>query len=160
MASVISVPKPGKPLNEGNSYRPITLLSPVVQVLETLVLPFLKNSLPLADHQHGFRQNRSTTTALCEQSTTITDGLNSKRTPERSIMVALDLSKAFDTVSHTTLLQDVQDPSLPNTIKRWLSIYMADCQSYLEYRSAHSTLRSNKQRASPLLFTFLIRFAY
>ena len=62
LGKIIAVCKPGKPLNEGSSYWSVTLLSPVVKVLEALVLPFHKNSLPLADHQYGFRQNRSTTT--------------------------------------------------------------------------------------------------
>lgn len=38
----------------------------------------------------------------------IAGGLNSARPSKRSIMVALlDLSKAFDTVSHDTLLSDI-----------------------------------------------------
>lgn len=32
------------------------------------------------------------------------DGLNQKRRCERTIMVAVDLSKSFDTVSHVTLV--------------------------------------------------------
>ena len=69
LGKTIPVPKPGQSLHEASSYRPITLLSPVVTVLEALVLSFLKNSL----HQHG------SLWPLCELSTTIADVLNSKR---------------------------------------------------------------------------------
>ena len=42
--------KSGKPLNDGSSYRLITLLYPVVKVLEALVMSSLKHSLSLADY--------------------------------------------------------------------------------------------------------------
>ena len=104
--------------NQGSSYRPITLLSPVVKVLEATILPFLKDHIPLHEHQHGVRPGHNTTTALCEISTFITEGLNSTRPVQRSILVALDLSKAFDMVDHA-ILKDIYDTTLPNTIKRW-----------------------------------------
>ena len=112
----------------------------------------------MADHQHGFRAGHSTTTALCEITTAIMDGLNSKRPHHRTVVVALDLSKAFDTVCHTKLLQDIYDSTLPNVYKRWLANYMAGRQSYVEFRNSKSALRRNKQGVpqggvlSPLLF--------
>ena len=101
---IILIPKPGKPSNQGSSYRPITLLSPVVKILEAMILPFLKDHLPRHEHQHGFR---AATTALCEISTFITEGLNSTRPAQRSVLVALDISKAFDMVDHAILLKDI-----------------------------------------------------
>ena len=53
LGEIIAVPKTGQPINEGSLYRPITLLFSVVKILEALILPFLKDSLALADHQHG-----------------------------------------------------------------------------------------------------------
>ncbi|XP_050320929.1 uncharacterized protein LOC126753468 [Bactrocera neohumeralis] len=49
----------------------------------------------------------------------IVRGLNQKPPCERTILVALDLSKAFDTVNHTTLLQDIEKTTLPPGLKRW-----------------------------------------
>ena len=40
---------------------------------------------------------------------TASHGLNSKQQHHRTIVVALQLTKAFDTVSHTKLLQDIYD---------------------------------------------------
>ena len=162
LGKIIPVPKPGKSPSQGSSYRPITLVSPVVKVLEALMLPTLKEHLPMADHQHGFRAGRSTTTALCELTTAIADGLNGKRPHERTILVALDLSKAFDTVCHTTLLRDILESDLPPLHTRWLSNYMAGRQSYVEFRDARSRLRKNKLGVpqggvlSPLLFNYYI----
>ena len=62
----VSQLKPGKPVNKGESYRPITLLSPVVKTLKALLLPTFPHHLVLADHQHGLRKVHRTTTALSD----------------------------------------------------------------------------------------------
>ena len=79
---------------------------------------------PLANHQRGFRQGHSTTTALCEITSRINNGLNSVAPQERTIVTVIDHSKAFDTVSHVTLLHDVYLTSLPNTMNRWIANYL------------------------------------
>jgi hypothetical protein len=64
-AEVIMMPKPGKNLSEVESYRPISLLSLMLKLLENLILQRLeaiseeKHLVPT--HQFGFRKNRSTT---------------------------------------------------------------------------------------------------
>jgi hypothetical protein len=63
-ALVIPVLKPGKPADQGASYRPISLISPVVKILERLLLPDLTSSFTLSPSQHGFRSDHSTITAL------------------------------------------------------------------------------------------------
>ncbi|XP_075167936.1 uncharacterized protein LOC142240107 [Haematobia irritans] len=72
-------------------------------ILEAILLPYITEHLMLAEHQHGFHSGKSMTTALCVLTANIAEGLNSKRAHKRSILVALDLSKAFDTVNHNTL---------------------------------------------------------
>ena len=162
VGKIIPVHKQGKPNDQGESYRPITLLSPVVKILEALVLPHLIEHLPLADHQHGFRSGRSTTSALCELTTHIAAGINQKRPHLRTIAVALDLSKAFDTVNHALLLKDLSETSLPNTIKRWLAVYMSGRQSFVSFRDRTSKYRKLKQGVpqggvlSPILFNFYV----
>jgi len=52
-----------KPVEKEPSCRPICSLSPGDKVLERLILPFLTYSLPLVPCQHGFRRQRSMTTA-------------------------------------------------------------------------------------------------
>ena len=63
---IIPLLKPGKPSDEGKSYRPVSLLSPLAKILEALLQPTILQSVDLADHQHGFRKGRSTVTAMHE----------------------------------------------------------------------------------------------
>ena len=62
IAQVITILKPGKPLNEVTSYRPISLLPVLSKVFEKLLLQRLKSILPeiIPDFQFGFRERHST----------------------------------------------------------------------------------------------------
>jgi len=157
-ARIVPILKPGKPVEEGASYRPISLLCPAAKILEALLLPELSLHFTLADHQHGFRQHRSTTTALTEITTVISDNLNSKRPHLRTIVVALDLSKAFDMVDLGILLSDILNSTLPTHIKRFLSSYLNGRRAYVEFRNSKSKHRKLKMGVpqggvlSPILF--------
>ena len=78
LAKIVPILKPQKDPNDGNSYRPISLLSPIVKTLEKLILPSLTNNIPDLDFQHGFKTNHSTTTALHKINHTIAEGFNKK----------------------------------------------------------------------------------
>ncbi|GAB0099134.1 hypothetical protein DMENIID0001_149740 [Sergentomyia squamirostris] len=157
-ARVIPILKPGKPANRGSSYRPISLLSPLAKVMESTLLSWLKCNFQLADHQHGFRELHSTTTALQIIQKKISDGLNQKKPCARSILVALDLSKAFDTVPLDQLLEDIHNTTLPAQIKRWLHGYLTGRLTSVEFRNKRSGARVLRQGVpqggvlSPLLF--------
>ena len=56
-AKIIPIPKPNKSVNEGSSYRPISLLSPIAKTLEKIILPSLSDNIPQNISQHGFKSN-------------------------------------------------------------------------------------------------------
>ena len=157
-AKIIALLKPGKPANKGSSYRPVSLLSPPAKILEALILPYLTDSIELADHQHGFRKGRSTLTALQSIRDHIDQGLNKKRPAHRTVSVAIDLSKAFDTVDHHILLRDINNLPLDVHIKRFLCGYLRGRQTYVLFRNSTSKYRKMKQGVpqggvlSPILF--------
>ena len=93
---VIPIPKPGKYLSQGTSYRPISLLCPAAKVLKALILPSINEFLSPAKDQHGFRPRHSTTSALLQLQP---PGFNQRKPPHRTVCVAIDLTAAFDTVS-------------------------------------------------------------
>ena len=155
---IIPLLKPGKSASEGKSYRPISLLSPAAKILESLLLPTISDSIQFAQHQHGFMKGRSTNTALHEISEHITKGLNIKRPVDRTVLVALDLSRAFDTVNHDILLTDISKLNLNANIKRFLCAYLRGRCTYVEFRGSKSKYRKMKQGVpqggvlSPILF--------
>ena len=142
---IIPLLKPAKPADQGTSFRPVTILPPPVKILEALLLPAVNESIQLADHQHGFRKGRSTTTALNTVNNHINKGLNMKKTVHRTVSVAIDLSLAFDTVDHQLLLQDINALPLNGHIKRFLCAYLRGCQTYVYFRGSNSSFRKVKQ---------------
>ena len=155
---IIPLSKPNKPADKGPSYRPISLLSPSAKILEAILHPDIRNAVNFAEHQHGFRKGRSTTTALQGLKNKITEGLNRKKPVHRTVVVAIDLSKAFDTVDHELLLKDIMDLQLNDHIKRFLCAYLRGRQTYVVFRGAKSKFRKVKQGVpqggvlSPTLF--------
>ena len=54
--------------------------------------------------QHGYKAQYPTVTALHTLNNTVAKGFNQMASPARTITVALDMSKAFDTVNTHTLI--------------------------------------------------------
>ena len=123
-AIIIALLKAGKPASLGTSYRPISLLSPTAKVLERLLLPILNEHLHTVPTQHGFRPQRSTTTALLPIAHSISSGFNQRKPPRRTVSLGIDFSKAFDTVPHDLLLERLMETTLPSNVLRWLSCYL------------------------------------
>ena len=133
---IIPLLKPKKPADEGPSFRPISPLSPAAKILEKLILPLLQESISFAPHQHGFLKGRSTLTALQGMTDHIKTGLNKKKPADRTVLVAIDLSKAFDTVDHEILINDIVKLPLNDTLQRFLIAYLRGRQTYVEFRGA------------------------
>ena len=84
-----------------NNYRPISLLITMSKVLEKLVYKrtysFLNNTRQIYDSQYGFRSKHSCEHAIQELVGKILKG---QELGKSMLAVFLDLSKAFDTISH------------------------------------------------------------
>ena len=107
---------------------------------------------------HGFRKGRSTTTALQSILDHINNGLNRKKPVHRTVSVAIDLSRAFDTVDHQILLDDINQLNLNDYIKKFLCSYLRGRLTYVMFRNSKSKYRKVKQSVpqggvlSPVLF--------
>ena len=92
-------------LKTTKNYRPVSLLSVVNKIFKKLVnnriVDHLEKSGFFSDFQYGFRSSRSTADLL----TVVSDRAFHKSGTTRA--VALDISKAFDRVSHAGLLHKV-----------------------------------------------------
>ena len=138
LAKIIPIPKPNKDPNLGTSYRPISLLSPIAKTMEKILLPYITSNIPPVKHQHGFKSLHSTTTALHQITNQIVKGFNQKQPPERTIVVSLDLSKAFDTVNIHNLIQKLQQTNIPNLIKKFVANYIKGRKGYTLYQGSKS----------------------
>ncbi|MCP4460940.1 MAG: reverse transcriptase family protein [Cytophagales bacterium] len=102
MAHIVPVHKKGSK-SEVQNYRPISLTSLVVKVLERMVRDELMSRCDhrLDPRQHGFLPNKSCTTQLVEFCDSLSLSLNKNI---RSDVIYFDFAKAFDSVNHDIIL--------------------------------------------------------
>ena len=116
LANIVPIPKPNKDTNKGTSYRPISLLSVIAKTLEKSLLPYITANIPNTPMQHGYKTQHYTVTALHTLNNTVAKGFNQMAPPARTITVALDMSKAFDTINIHTLIRKLLQTNIPGTI--------------------------------------------
>ena len=99
-ANVIAIRKPGKPLDDPTSYRPISLLCCCYKLLERLLLtrlaPIFESVIP--PEQAGFRKKRNTCDQVLAHTSCIESGFQKK------LKTGAVLSAAYDTVWQAGLM--------------------------------------------------------
>ena len=102
--------KPGLPKSDLANFRPISNLNTIGKILERLALsltfPHISKSLSFSPLQSAYRKFHSTETALLELTNDIV--MESIDSDKITILTALDISAAFDTLDHITLLHRLQ----------------------------------------------------
>ncbi|UYV61189.1 hypothetical protein LAZ67_1003763 [Cordylochernes scorpioides] len=110
VARVVLLEKSGRKGNSPNDYRPLSLLVCLGKVLDSLLAQRLKHWLEsnelLSSFQHGFREGKSTTTALNEVLEGVEMGLNKGAWV---LFVALDIDGAFNSMSWNKLMRNLMD---------------------------------------------------
>ena len=124
---IVPIPKPGQP----DAKRPITLLQTASKLMERVVCDRMKYSIYISGHktpteQFGFRPARSAQHCF---STMIDLLYKAKGQKANSIVIYLDLEKAFELIDHTVLLAALAARGVQGKI-------LAYIKSYLEGRSA------------------------
>ena len=111
-------------VDDVGNYRPISLLPIISKVLEKIIsnqlMEFLESHNLLSKSQHGFRANLSTETALMKVNERIYENIDKQ---EISLLLLLDLSKAFDSVSHDILLTKCDNLNID---RFWFNDYLCD----------------------------------
>ena len=143
-AKIIPILKPNKDPHKGQSYRPISLLSPIAKLLEKIILPYITDNLPNVQHQHGFKTRHSTMTALHQLTHHISEGFNKKQPPHRTVTIALDMSKAFDTVNHYTLAAKLLNTNIPPLIIKFIFNYIRGRKAYTQLYNSQSFTKQFK----------------
>ena len=123
-ANVVPIHKKGdKHLT--NNYRPISLTSIVIKIMERIIHRQLVTALEshslLSDCQFGFRCKRSTVSLLLQ---VVHDWAQSLDRRNSTHCLFLDLAKAFDSVSHPRLLLKLEALGITDTILSWLGEFL------------------------------------
>lgn len=120
-AKLVPIPMSGCE-NMGSNYRPISLLSARLKMLEhiisTHICEFLEGNNVFSTLQHGFRGGLPTTTQLVE---TVHDFESVLDFRKQIDAIFLDFAKAFDKVPHNKLLTKTRSVLVNDTISGWLA---------------------------------------
>ena len=138
-----------------SNFRPISILVMVSKVIEKAV------SAQLTDHvrthhleewfQSAYKTHHSTETALVKVYNDILRAIDDNRSV---LLPLLDLSVAFDTVDHSTLLLRLRTRfGVKGSAFAWFESYLASCKYYVQvqgYKSSPRTLDSGVPQGSVL----------
>ena len=125
MARVIMLRKPGKDLSVPNAYRPISILPAMSQIWEKCFKKIIERCIgtdPFHRRQYGFRKKRRTVDAItqvmkfaniCKQKNVI------------CVMIALDISNAFNSLSWKSIYEEFDRRKLPWKVKRLIGSYLS-----------------------------------
>ena len=126
-----------------NNYRPISLLPAFSKLLEKLVCKrltsFLESYKILYKHQYGFRKKHSTIHPILHLLKYIAEN-NDKPTKDITLAVFIDLSKAFDTICHSTLLKKLNFYGIRGITNSWFHSYLTQRKQYTIINNCKSAL--------------------
>ena len=151
----------GKPSSKVESFRPVSLTSCVVKTLERMSY-LAENRGWLTDSQAGFRRRgRSYEDQVIRMTQSVSDGFQGKK-PDRTVMVLLNFSRAYDRVWRQELLKMMMEKDIPKKFLRWIAGFLRNRQERVQY--ANSTVKYMRFRQgvpqgsvlAPLLFLFYI----
>ena len=136
-AHILVFPKSGKKNDDVNNYRPISLTNTISKLLEKIIVnkleTILTNIIPRT--QAGFRPNTEITDQILTVLTPIEHAANKKH---YSIITALDIRKAFDTMWHNGLRYKLTHQNFPPNITRWISHFLHNRKAQIKINNTLS----------------------
>lgn len=123
-----------------SNYRPVSNLNNISKFIERLFLQQFQTHINSGSNfnqfQSAYRQYHSTETALLHTLDNIYSGFDNS---QPTLLVSLDLSAAFDTIDHTTLLSRIETSfGVTGSALSWLSSYLQDRYQWVSIGQATS----------------------
>ena len=126
-----------------SNYRPISLLPSKSKIFEKIILEqittYLDSNNCIHKHQYGFRKNHSTEYAALHIFNYLNYELDRNRTPTN---VYLDLSKAFDTLSHNILLRKLKHYRVCDSTLNLMKSYLEDRKQIVQFDECISEMKA------------------
>ncbi|UYV61194.1 hypothetical protein LAZ67_1003772 [Cordylochernes scorpioides] len=154
--------KPNKEnYKDPKAYRPISLSSNLGKIFESLIhielLNHINSNNVMYPAQHGFTQEKSTSSALQE----ITKLSLQKRETENTAIVTVDISGAFDNAWHPAILQQLDKAKFPAVLIKKFNSYFEDRSVEFKYTNVKCIRKINKGCPqggiiSPILWNILL----
>ena len=144
-AIIIPVLKPGKPADNIDSYRPISLTSCIAKIMERMISErltwYLETNNILSPSQAGFRRNHSTNQQVILLSQDIKEAFNNK---EDTLAVFVDLKSAYDNIWRTNLIRKLQHLGITGNMLRCISEFITQRYCATNYGSATSRYKQTR----------------
>ena len=130
IGKVIPLHKKG-PKHEVGNYTPISILSPVNKIFETILhkrlIEFWEKYHLFADKQFGFCKNHSTNLAL----TFLHEAILKQRDLDNSVCaIFMDFAKTFDTVNHQILIGKLEHYGVRGIASSLIASYLTNRKQY------------------------------
>ena len=145
--------------DEISNYRPISILPTLSKIFERAavnqMVTYLETNNILSSCQHAYRKFHSTVTCLFEVVNHIHQMIDNNRL---TAVASLDLSKAFDSISHQLMLEKLHKLGIGKNSTLWISSYLTNrtqLTKFKQYTSKEERILSGVPQGSilgPLLF--------
>lgn len=125
-------------MHDVDNYRPIALLNAFAKIFEKLVHAAVLHQVGpyLDENQHGFLPKRNTCSNLIEFVSFIAEKFDCK---EQVDVIFLDLSKAFDRISHHILVERLRSFGITGSLLHWMTSYLEKREVNVVFNGACST---------------------
>ena len=125
------------------NYRPISVLPAFSKIFERVVynriFKFITDNKILCSNQYGFRPGHSTSHALISFVNKVANTVDSNN---YLAGVFLDLSKAFDTLDHAILLQNLEIYGVTEVAHKWITDYFTNRKQFVLVNESKSCLHN------------------
>ena len=140
-ARVLPLKKSGKPSDNLNSFRPINNLCPIDKIIEETLRVRIDNHLKkhhiIPINTHGAREAHSTTTALLQIERTLKANKTEGKT---SVVIATDLTAAYDVIDHCLLLEKFEHIGLRGIPYQIIQSYLTDRHQFIDVQGYFSPI--------------------